>query len=118
MTQARVRGHQKYNNHKVLADGASFDSRAEYRHWQLLLWQAKAGELSHLRRQVVYELAPAVVLKGRKRPPLRYIADFVFTDKAGREVVQDVKGAVTDAYRIKRHLMMAVHGIEVQEVRA
>ena len=38
----------------------------------------------------------------------------------GRLVVEDVKSAITAkaaAYRIKRHLMLAVHGIEVQEVR-
>jgi hypothetical protein len=33
-------------------------------------------------------------------------------------VVEDVKGAVTAEYRIKRHLMASVHGIEIREIRA
>ena len=32
--------------------------------------------------------------------------------------VEEVKGAVTDVWRIKQHLMMSVHGIEVKEIRA
>ena len=63
-----------------------------------------------------FELAQAVVLDGRKRPPLRYVADFVYRDSAGQMVVEDVKGVRTQGYRIKRHLMLAVHGIEVREV--
>lgn len=109
---------QKYSNQRMTADGESFDSMAEHRHWLHLCMLQQAGKVSELRRQVVFELAPAVVIKGRKRPPLRYVADFVYVDERGITVVADVKGAVTDAYRIKRHLMAAVHGIEIQEVRA
>lgn len=115
----RHKSERKYHNKKVhTADGLTFDSRAEYRHWQYLQLLQKAGEISGLQRQVAFELAPAVVLDGRKKPALRYVADFVYRDKGGRQQVADVKGAVTDVWRIKRHLMMAVHGIAVQEVRA
>lgn len=110
---------QKYNNKKVrLEDGAVFDSRAEYRHWLYLQKLEAAGEIDHLRRQVTYELAPAVVLDGRKKPALRYVADFVYRDSRQRTVVADVKGVSTPVWRIKRHLMAAVHGIDVVEVRA
>lgn len=117
---AVARGHQKYRNKKVRTeDGLTFDSRAEYRHWQHLCWRLKAGEIRDLRRQVPFELAPGVLVAGRRRPPLRYFADFVWVDSAtGEEVVEDVKGASTDAWRIKRHLMMSVHGIAVREIRA
>lgn len=117
---AVARGHQKYRNKKVRTeDGLMFDSRAEYRHWQHLCWRLKAGEIRDLRRQVPFELAPGVLVAGRRRPPLRYFADFVWVDSAtGEEVVEDVKGASTDAWRIKRHLMMSVHGIAVREIRA
>lgn len=117
---AVARGHQKYRNKKVhTEDGLTFDSRAEHRHWQHLCWRLKAGEIRDLRRQVPFELAPGVLVAGRRRPPLRYFADFVWVDSAtGEEVVEDVKGASTDAWRIKRHLMMSVHGIAVREIRA
>jgi hypothetical protein len=76
----------------------------------------QAGRIRELERQKVFILAPSVVVQGRKRPPLKYIADFTYL-RDGNLVVEDVKGVVTDSYRIKRHLMMIVHDIEIQEVR-
>lgn len=108
---------QKYANQKVEVGGIKFDSKAEARYWTHLKLRLHAGEISSLRRQVVFELAPSVVIAGRKRPPLRYIADFVW-DENGKTVVADVKGAEPAAYRIKRHLMMAVHDIEILEIRS
>ena len=108
---------QKYANQKVDIGGIQFDSKAEARYWTLLQARLKAGEIRDLRRQVVFELAPSVVIGGRKRPPLRYIADFVW-EEGGRTVVADVKGAVPDAYRIKRHLLKAVHNIDILEIRS
>lgn len=113
----RARKHQKYSNRVTETQDGRFDSEAEYRHWCHLKLRLRAGEISDLRRQVAFELAPAVVIGGRKRPPLRYVADMVYLED-GKQVVADVKGAVTDAYRIKRHLMATVHGIEVMEIRA
>lgn len=108
---------QKYANQPITIDGIEFDSKAEARYWGLLQIRVKAREITNLRRQVVYELAPAVVVGGRKRPPLRYIADFVW-EEGGKTVVADVKGAVPEAYRIKRHLMKSVHGIDILEIRS
>lgn len=108
---------QKYANQPTTVGGIEFDSKAEARYWLLLQARLEAGEISNLRRQVVYELAPAVVILGRKRPPLRYIADFVW-EEGGKTIVADTKGAVPDAYRIKRHLMKAVHGIDIMEIRS
>lgn len=109
--------HQKYANQPIEVDGIKFDSKAEARYWNILKTRQKAGEIKNVQRQVVFELAPAVKIGGRMRPPLRYIADFVF-DEAGKIVVADVKGAVPDAYRIKRHLMKSVHGIDILEIRS
>jgi hypothetical protein len=47
-----------------------------------------------------------------------YLADFVYLTKEGARVVEDVKGAVTPEFRLKRKLMLHVHKIEVQEVRS
>lgn len=116
-----AKAHQKYRNQKVLdADGQKFDSKAEHKYWMHLKVREKAKEIFNLERQVVYVLAPAVTVQGRKRPPLRYIADMRWNEgsKTGPVVVADVKGAVTPEYRIKRHLMAAVHGIEILEIRA
>lgn len=116
-----ARNAQKYRNEKVVgADGEKFDSKAEHRFWCHLLIRQKVKEIFNLERQVVYVLAPAVKIAGRNRPPLRYIADMRWNEgsKTGPVVVADVKGAVTPEYRIKRHLMASVHGIEIKEIRA
>lgn len=114
------RKHQKYSNERIQdPDGTSFDSRAEHKRWHYLKLLQKAGEIRDLERQVVYVLAPGVTIAGKKRPPLRYIADMRYTRvDTGEVVVEDVKGAVTPEYRVKRHLMASVHGIEIKEIRA
>lgn len=45
-----------------------------------------------------------------------YVADFVYRDRQGRLVVEDVKGVRTKEYIIKKKLMLWVYGIEVKEV--
>lgn len=94
----------------------SFDSKREFARYLELALHERVGQISDLRRQVVFELAPAVVIQSRKRPALRYIADFVYQDGAGKAVIEDVKGKLTEGYRIKRHLM-AVLGFEIKEIR-
>ena len=48
----------------------------------------------------------------------RYLADFSYVDvETGEKRVEDVKGFVTAEYKIKKALMLAVHGVEVQEVK-
>ncbi|KWR88795.1 FAA1, Long-chain acyl-CoA synthetase [Cupriavidus sp. IDO] len=95
----------------------TFDSKREWQRYLELRTLERAGEIESLQRQVAFELAPAVVIQGRKRPALRYIADFVYREKGETwATVEDVKGKVTEGYRIKRHLM-AVRGIQIKEVR-
>ncbi|WP_260430459.1 DUF1064 domain-containing protein, partial [Burkholderia stagnalis] len=83
--------------------------------WIELSRQLAAGEISDLERQVVFVLAESVVIDGRKKPALRYIADFVY-ERDGNTVIEDVKGMVTREYRIKRHLM-AVRGLQIVEIK-
>ena len=112
---------RKYRNQKVVIDGITFDSKREAGRYQELKALAARNLIEDLRHQVPFELAPGVKFsdESRKKPALRYMADFAYR-LDGRLVVEDVKSAITAkaaAYRIKRHLMLAVHGIEVQEVR-
>lgn len=107
----------KYGNRRVEYQGLTFDSVREFRRYQgLEVLQAK-GEISQLRCQVSFELAPGVVINGRRRPPLRYVADFVYLERGStRETIEDVKGKVTEGYRIKRHLMASL-GFVIKEIR-
>ena len=56
----------------------------------------------------------------RAKPDLRYFADFAYTDmETGERVVEDVKSVATKesaVYKMKRHMMLAIHGIEVREI--
>ncbi len=115
----RAKRGQKYGNTKVVDAGITFDSKAEHKRWQYLVLLQRAREISGLQLQVPFELIPAQVSpSGKKERPTVYLADFVYLTKEGTRVVEDVKGAVTPEFRLKRKLMLHVHGIEVKEVRS
>tara|TARA_R110001592_G_scaffold107314_2_gene300528 strand:- start:654 stop:980 length:327 start_codon:yes stop_codon:yes gene_type:complete len=105
----------KFRAKKTIVDEIAFDSKAEARHYSRLKLLERAGQISDLKLQVVFELAPSVRVAGRKRPPIKYIADFTYIEN-GELVVCDVKGMITPVYSLKRHLMMAVHGLDILEV--
>ena len=109
----------KYGNHKVTTDdGLTFDSKAEYRRWCELKILVRAKEITDLQRQVTYELIPAQVSPdGTKLRGINYVADFAYTDKEGRLVVEDPKGATTAEFVLKKKLMLHVHGIWIREIR-
>lgn len=106
----------KYRNQPVVIDGIRFDSKREGARYQQLKMMLAVGKISDLKRQVPYELAPAVLINGRVKPALKYVADFTYKE-SGKVVVEDVKGMLTDVYKIKRHLMLAIHGILIREVK-
>lgn len=128
-----MNGYRKYGNRKVtLDDGTKFDSRREYQRWLELQLLERAGRISNLRRQVKFVLIPAQYREherfgasGQPIKPLRkllehecsYVADFVYRDDELNEtVVEDAKGVRTDAYVIKRKLMLERYGIQIREV--
>jgi hypothetical protein len=104
----------KYNAKRVMCDGYTFHSKREAARYLKLAIEQRVGIITDLCLQVPYVLAPAVVIAGRKRPPMRYVADFTYL-RDGIFVVEDVKAVITEGYRIKRHLMKSVHGIDILE---
>lgn len=63
-----------------------------------------------------YLLLPSQKQDGKTiERPVRYIADFVYTEN-GKEVVEDVKGLRTDTYKLKRKMMLYFHNIKIREV--
>jgi hypothetical protein len=109
-----ARKKSKFGNSRITVNGEKYRSKKEYNYHQLLLSRLKNGEISDLRREVPFILAPPVKIAGRTKPALRYFADFVWAEK-GETIVCDCKGWRTDIYRIKRHLMATVHGITILE---
>lgn len=119
----------KYGNKKAKHDGMIFDSRRERNRYIILSALQRAGEISDLRMQVTYELLPAIYemeekqLKTKVKKVQRcaqravhYIADFVYKDKEGNEVVEDTKGMRTKEYLLKKKMMRALLGIQIKEI--
>lgn len=110
----------KYGAVKTIADGKVFASAIEARRWQELELLQAAGQIRNLQRQVPYDL----VVNGQHI--CTYIADAVYEldsvpgyPDSWITVVEDTKSKPTRKkrdYSIKRKLMRACHGIEIQEV--
>ena len=101
----------KYGNTKTERDGIRYDSAKESRVLADLETLERAGHIRDLRRQVKF----AIVIDGIH--VCDYVADAVYMEGA-RRVVVDVKSEATrklPVYRLKRKLMAAVLGIEVEE---
>lgn len=109
----------KYASQKVEQAGVKFDSKKEARRWAELERMEAAGQISELKRQTSFVLAPSVHLAGeaRKKPAIRYFADYTYL-QGGQLVVEDTKSRPTRklaAYRIKKHLMATVLNIHIRE---
>ena len=103
----------KYGNHKVEADGKTFDSKKEYGRWLLLRMAEEVGTITNLQHQ------PRFTIEVNGQKICTYEADFCYRDDAGVLRVEDVKSVATrklPVYRLKVKLMRAVLGIRVEEV--
>ena len=90
----------------------------------------RAGLISDLQTQVPFELIPTQREPDTvgKRGGIKqgkciekscvYYADFVYLDKDGQKIVEDAKSPATrtEAYKIKKKLMLYRHGIRIVEV--
>lgn len=119
-----------YSKYKNIKSGGC-DSRKEERRLQELQLLERAGLIKDLQRQVKFVLIPAQYeayprfsktgkrLKDGARcleKECSYYADFTYTiSETGENIVEDAKGVRTEAYRIKRKLMLAVHSIRITE---
>ena len=121
----------KYGNENVEYEGMSFASKRELKRWKELVLLQKAGKIRDLERQVKFELIPTQWAtekqyghKGKEiklkvyaeEKAVSYYADFAYHTDTGEYVVEDAKGHRTQAYILKRKLMLYVHGIRIREV--
>lgn len=86
-----------------------FASRREARRYTELALLEKAGQIRALEKQ------PKFYIKINGHDVCTYTADFAYFD-GERRIVEDAKGFRTPVYRLKKKLMKAVFGIDVQEV--
>lgn len=111
------RRQSKYGNRRVKAAGVSFDSVSEQKRWHELQFLERAGEIRNL------VLHPRFSLDVNGHHICDYIADFGYQApvmgsnmQEWGNVVEDRKAGTitqTEAFRLKRKLMRAIHGIDI-----
>lgn len=107
----------KYHNTKVEYNGIKFDSVREMRHYQLLEYRQKIGEIKELKLQVPYELIPKYKMNDKTIRKTTYVADFVYYDNKDKKThIIDVKGFKTQTYKLKKKLFEYKYKIEIEEV--
>lgn len=101
MAMRRFSPLSKYKN--VKQNG--FHSKREAKRYTDLCFLKGAGEIvSEIEKQKRFDL----VVNGKK--VCAYYADFVYTRKDGKVVIDDAKGYQTDVFRLKWKLLQAIHG--------
>lgn len=108
---------KKRNKYGAKKTGGNASGKEHTRANQLKLMQ-RAGLISDLREQVKYVLIPTQRDPDGKllEKECSYYADFVYVDNdSGLTVVEDAKGYRTPEYRLKRKLMLYLHGISIKE---
>lgn len=104
----------KYGARKTVLDGIRFDSKAEAAYYANLKIREREGEIGNVDLQ-----RPYVVLSPTGEVVCTYVADFTFWDRVeDRFRVIDVKGVETDVFKLKRKLVRAFLGIEIEVVKA
>lgn len=99
----------KYHAQKTEVDGRIFASKREAARYQDLKLLERAGEI----RDLVCQWRYALVVDGVHI--CHYVADFVYTEKDGKNVVEDCKGVRTPLYKLKAKLMFAIYKIKILE---
>ena len=111
----------KYRNIKTEVNGIKFDSIKESERYRDLLILSYHGSIVHLTLQPKFQFEINGELlrnedkkNGNKGDPVTYSADFSYM-KNGERIIEDVKGFKTAVYKLKKALMLAVHGIRIYE---
>jgi hypothetical protein len=100
----------KYANIPTKVDNIVFHSRKEARRYIELRALLRAGHIRNLELQPRYDMVVNGVKIGF------YKADFRYTiNKNNKTIIEDVKGARTQVYRLKKKIVEALYGIAIYE---
>lgn len=121
----------KYNNKKIVNEFGTWDSKKEYQRYMFLQEAEKKGLIRDLKRQVRFELIPAIKeeyiehLKTKDKVKTRtlqhaiyYTCDFRYS-KDGVVIVEDVKASpkmLPKEFILKEKLMFWRYGIRIKRV--
>lgn len=92
----------KYGAIRTVTEDRTYDSKGEAGRAHMLALRERAGEISNLEYQVVYQLSKRV----------KAVIDFRYVEN-GQTVLEDFKGCLTDAARIKYAWVEQKFGIPV-----
>ena len=96
----------KFHNKKTIVDGILFDSQMESHYYLYLKELKEQGVVVDFKLQPVFILQEGFNKDGKKIQPIKYIADFEVTYNDGHVEIIDVKGKITEAFRIKRKIFL------------
>ena len=97
----------KYNNKKTKRYNLNFDSIVEADYYSKLLMLEKAGEVTMFLWQVPFHLDGGTKL----------VLDFQIFWNDGTVTFEDVKGVVTDVFKIKKREVEAKYPIEIKIIK-
>lgn len=126
MAVQEVKKRSKYGNRKVVRDGIKFDSEREAARFAELKVLRAMGKIRDLRLQANFTLVEGyTTIEGKRIKPMVYRADFAYKRATEPDCngavywlreVEDVKGAKTKDYLLKKKLMQDKFGITIREV--
>lgn len=96
----------KFHNKKTIVDGVLFDSQMESHYYLYLKELKEQGVVVDFKLQPVFILQEGFYKDGKKIQPIKYIADFEVTYNDGHVEIIDVKGKITEAFKIKRKILL------------
>jgi len=101
--------YNKYHAKPKVVDGIRFASTGEADYYIYLKGLLNLGKISNLKLQTKF----SIDLNGVHI--CNYLADFEYDDENGHHVV-DYKGCVTPVFRLKRKLVKALYGVDIELV--
>ena len=96
----------KFHNKKTIVDGILFDSQMESHYYLYLKELKEQGVVVDFKLQPVFILQEGFSKDGKRIQPIKYIADFEVTYNDGHVEIIDVKGKITEAFKIKRNILL------------
>lgn len=102
---AKPKRRHKYGAKRTQVGEHWFASKAEAGRYRELCILMQAGLITNLDLQPVFILQEPFMREGKQIRSIKYIADFQYIQD-GKEVVEDVKGIQTEAFRLKRRLFL------------
>lgn len=108
----------KYGAKPTTVDGIRFASKAEAKRYGELKFLQRSGMISGLTLQPRYDIY-ALAFRAAPVKIGFYKADFRYRVPVldgWKDVIEDVKGVRTEAYRLKKKLVEAQYGITITEI--